>query len=120
MTVFDCVVLLVEHSIFSRQQRLILKIIEACTVLQGTVALEFLEQVTSLDCIIVPVSGGGLISGISIAAKSLKPELIIIAAEPTGAKAASLLCTKIDLVAVALLLQTCDFQPENDLHQALS
>nr|BBI90108.1 aspartate racemase [Sphagnum girgensohnii] len=52
---------------------------------QGTVALEFLEQVPLLDAIIVPISGGGLISGIALAAKAIKPEIIIIAAEPSGA-----------------------------------
>ncbi|KAG0621885.1 hypothetical protein M758_3G055900 [Ceratodon purpureus] len=52
---------------------------------QGTVALEFLEQVLQLDVIIVPISGGGLISGIALAAKALKPNIKIIAAEPSGA-----------------------------------
>lgn len=52
---------------------------------QGTVALEFLEQVPLLDAIIVPISGGGLISGIALAAKAIKPEIIILAAEPSGA-----------------------------------
>lgn len=47
-------------------------------------ALELVDQVSSLDAIVVPVSGGGLISGIAIAAKSLRPELVIIAAEPSG------------------------------------
>ena len=51
---------------------------------KGTVAVEFLGQAPFLDAIIVPVSGGGLISGISIAAKSLKPQIKIIAAEPSG------------------------------------
>lgn len=51
---------------------------------QGTVAFELLEQVPELDAIVVPVSGGGLISGISIAAKALKPGIAIIAAEPVG------------------------------------
>ena len=53
-----------------------------CT--QGTVGLELLQQVADLDAIVVPVSGGGLISGIAIAAKALKPDIVIIAAEPTG------------------------------------
>ncbi|XP_073386933.1 serine racemase-like isoform X2 [Physcomitrium patens] len=52
---------------------------------QGTVALEFLEQVPDLDAIVVPISGGGLISGIALAAKALKPSIKIIAAEPSGA-----------------------------------
>lgn len=47
-------------------------------------ALELLEQVPNLDAIIVPVSGGGLISGIAIAARALQPNIVIIAAEPTG------------------------------------
>ena len=51
---------------------------------QGTVGLELLQQVADLDAIVVPVSGGGLISGIAIAAKALKPDIVIIAAEPTG------------------------------------
>nr|XP_027083249.1 serine racemase-like [Coffea arabica]XP_027083251.1 serine racemase-like [Coffea arabica]XP_027083252.1 serine racemase-like [Coffea arabica] len=52
---------------------------------QGTISLELLEQVLEIDTIIVPVSGGGLISGVAIAAKSLKPSIRILAAEPKGA-----------------------------------
>jgi threonine dehydratase len=52
---------------------------------QGTVALELLEQVSGLDAIIAPVGGGGLISGICIAAKALDPGIRIFAAEPAGA-----------------------------------
>ncbi len=49
---------------------------------QGTVALEFLQQVPELDFIVVPVGGGGLISGIALASRHLKPQLTIIGAEP--------------------------------------
>ena len=52
---------------------------------QGTVALEMLEQVPELDVIIAPVGGGGLLSGIAIAAKALKPTIRVIGAEPAGA-----------------------------------
>jgi threonine dehydratase len=52
---------------------------------QGTVALELLQQVPDLDAIIAPVGGGGLISGICVAATALQPSLRIIAAEPAGA-----------------------------------
>ena len=38
----------------------------------------------ALDAIVVPISGGGMISGISIAAKALNPDITIIAAEPRG------------------------------------
>ena len=45
---------------------------------QGTIALEFLAQVPTLDCIIVPVGGGGMLSGIALAAKSLRPSIKIV------------------------------------------
>lgn len=48
---------------------------------QGTVALEMLEAAPELDCLVVPVGGGGLISGIAVAAKALKPDIEIIGAE---------------------------------------
>lgn len=52
---------------------------------QGTIALELLEQVKNLDAIVVPVGGGGMLSGIAVAAKALKPDIRIFAAEPKGA-----------------------------------
>jgi threonine dehydratase/serine racemase len=52
---------------------------------QGTVALELLEQVSGLDTLVAPIGGGGLVSGLCIAAKGLDPSLRIIAAEPAGA-----------------------------------
>ncbi|MDH4190953.1 MAG: threonine ammonia-lyase [Betaproteobacteria bacterium] len=48
---------------------------------QGTVALEMLEDVPDLDCLIVPVGGGGLIAGMATAAKALKPELRVFGVE---------------------------------------
>ena len=44
---------------------------------QGTVALEMLEDAPDLDTLVVPIGGGGLISGIAIAAKALKPSIEI-------------------------------------------
>jgi threonine dehydratase/serine racemase len=52
---------------------------------QGTVALEMLAQTPRLDAIVVPVGGGGLLSGVCIAAKALEPGIRIVAAEPLGA-----------------------------------
>jgi threonine dehydratase len=49
---------------------------------QGTVALELLDECPQLDAIVVPLGGGGLISGIALAAKALKPSIRIIGAEP--------------------------------------
>ncbi|HWC64014.1 MAG TPA: threonine ammonia-lyase [Rhizomicrobium sp.] len=44
---------------------------------QGTIALEMLQDVPDLDTLVVPVGGGGLISGIAVAAKALKPDIKI-------------------------------------------
>lgn len=52
---------------------------------QGTAALELLEAVPDLDALIAPVGGGGLMSGLCIAGKGIKPTLRLFAAEPTGA-----------------------------------
>jgi threonine dehydratase len=52
---------------------------------QGTLALEILEQVPDLEVIVVPVGGGGLLSGVAVAIKSLRPEVEVVAAEPAGA-----------------------------------
>lgn len=52
---------------------------------QGTAALELLAEVEQLYAIVAPVGGGGLISGTAIAAKSLSPHTLVIAAEPQGA-----------------------------------
>ncbi|CAJ2676602.1 serine racemase isoform X2 [Trifolium pratense] len=52
---------------------------------QGTISLEFLEQAPQIDTLVVPISGGGLISGVALAAKSINPAIRILAAEPKGA-----------------------------------
>jgi threonine dehydratase len=52
---------------------------------QGTAALELLEEVADLDFIVTPASGGGLLSGTSIAAKGLKPGIRVVGSEPSNA-----------------------------------
>lgn len=52
---------------------------------QGTAALELLEEVPDLDYIVTPASGGGLLSGTSIAAKCLKPGIRVVGSEPSNA-----------------------------------
>ena len=48
---------------------------------QGTIALEMLRAVPALDVLVVPIGGGGLISGIAVAAKGLKPGIEIVGVE---------------------------------------
>ena len=52
---------------------------------QGTAAMELLEDITDLDVIMCPVGGGGLLSGTAIAAKSMRPQIKVIAVEPENA-----------------------------------
>lgn len=49
----------------------------------GTTALELLEQETELDALVIPIGGGGLISGSSIAAKHMRPGIRIFGVEPS-------------------------------------
>ena len=55
---------------------------------QGTIALEILNELPLTDIILVPIGGGGLISGIAYAAKQIKPDIKIIGVEPEGAASA--------------------------------
>jgi threonine dehydratase len=52
---------------------------------QGTMAIEILEDVPDADAIVVPTGGAGLLAGVAIAAKALRPEIEIIAVEPAAA-----------------------------------
>lgn len=54
---------------------------------QGTIALEIFEDIANLDCIICPIGGGGLISGISLIAKEINPNIKIIGVQAEGADA---------------------------------
>lgn len=52
---------------------------------QGTIALEILNDMPETDCIIVPVGGGGLISGVAFAAKQLNPDIKVYGVQAEGA-----------------------------------
>ncbi|PSM52641.1 threonine deaminase [Campylobacter blaseri] len=54
---------------------------------QGTIALEMFEDVEDLDCLIIPVGGGGMISGVASCAKQINPDIKIIAVSSKGAPA---------------------------------
>ncbi|KFV91586.1 Serine racemase, partial [Fulmarus glacialis] len=52
---------------------------------QGTIALEVLEQAPEVNAVVVPVGGGGMIAGIAVAIKALRPDVKVFAAEPRNA-----------------------------------
>jgi len=51
---------------------------------QGTIGLELAEEVPELDAVLVPTSGGGMLTGIAAAVRALRPHCRIIACEPAG------------------------------------
>lgn len=57
---------------------------------QGTVGLEIMDDFPEAEVIVVPIGGGGLISGVSMAAKSVNPDIRIIGVESSGAPAMKL------------------------------
>jgi len=56
---------------------------------QGTVGLEIFDDLPDVDVVVVPVGGGGLISGIAVALKTLKPGIVVIGVEPEGSSVVS-------------------------------
>ena len=52
---------------------------------QGTIGLEILEQLDDVDAVVVPVGGGGLISGVAYAIKSLRPDVKVYGVQAAGA-----------------------------------
>ena len=53
---------------------------------QGTIGLEIMHELYDVDYILVPIGGGGLVSGVAMAAKSVNPNVKIIGIEPEGAQ----------------------------------
>lgn len=52
---------------------------------QGTIGLELIEQIPDMDAVIVPIGGGGLISGVAFAVKSLNPKIKVYGVQAAGA-----------------------------------
>ena len=48
---------------------------------QGTLGLEMMEQTPDLDCVVVPIGGGGLIAGVATAVKGINPDIEVIGAQ---------------------------------------
>jgi threonine dehydratase len=55
---------------------------------QGTIGLELLEEVPEVDAVVVPIGGGGIISGIALALKTLKPSVRVVGVEAAAAASA--------------------------------
>jgi threonine dehydratase len=68
---------------------------------QGTCALELIEQVEGLDCVVTPVGGGGLISGTCLTLSARAPAIEIYGAEPENADDARRSCEAGELVEIA-------------------
>ena len=67
---------------------------------QGTVGLEILEDVPDVDVVVVPIGGGGLISGIATAIRTRRPEVRVIGVESSGAPAMQLSLERGELVTL--------------------
>ena len=68
---------------------------------QGTAALELLEEAPDLDAVVAPVGGGGLISGVSVAARAIRPGVNVIGAETQAANHAYLSLVEGERVTIA-------------------
>ena len=75
---------------------------------QGTCAKELMEDEPNLDMIVCPVSGGGLLSGTLLAAKGMKPEIMVYGAEPSEADDAYRSLQKGEIVANETIDTICD------------
>ncbi len=64
---------------------------------QGTIGLEIFEKVPDLDSVVIPIGGGGLISGMAFALKTLNPKIKIIGVQSTQAPSMSCLYNKTEL-----------------------
>ncbi len=64
---------------------------------QGTIGKEILEQVPDVDIILVPIGGGGLISGIATLVKNLRPKTQVIGVEPAGSNSMTVSLDKEDI-----------------------
>lgn len=75
---------------------------------QGSIALEVLEEVPDADIMLVPLGGGGLISGVAAAAKLMNPNIKIVGVEPLGAASAIASLDKGEVVELDELMTIAD------------
>lgn len=75
---------------------------------QGTIGMEIYEQLPDVDAVVVPIGGGGLISGIAIAIKHLKKDVKIIGVEAEGAQSMKMSVEKNEIVPLVNLNTIAD------------
>lgn len=85
---------------------------------QGTVARELLAEVPDLDVLVVPVGGGGLISGCAVAGRDARPDLSIVGVEPASRRAARDALATGDVVTVPVPRTILDGQQTPDVGHA--
>lgn len=89
---------------------------------QGTIGLEILEQLPDVQQVVVPIGGGGLISGIAVAIKALKPDCRVIGVQAAGAasmQASRLQGHAVELSSVATIADGIAVKKPGDLTFAL-
>jgi len=75
---------------------------------QGTIGIEIFESLPQVDAVLVPIGGGGLISGIGLALKTLKPTVKIIGVEAEGAQSMKLSLEKNKIVPLKSIMTIAD------------
>lgn len=75
---------------------------------QGTIGLELLDELPDLETILVPIGGGGLISGVATAIKEIRPDVRVIGVESTAAPSAYLSVKKGKIVQAPLISSLAD------------
>ncbi|MCB0332354.1 MAG: threonine/serine dehydratase [Bdellovibrionales bacterium] len=94
IVVVDCISQILDemHRVAKQESRTVMHPFEhpAITLGAGTLGVEFLEQVSDLDVVIVPIGGGGLASGVSCAIKEINPKCEVYGVEPVGANSMQL------------------------------
>ncbi len=94
MVVVDCISQILDemHRVAEQEGRTVMHPFEspAITLGAGTLGLEFLDQVPSLDVVIVPIGGGGLASGVACAIKEANSNCEVYGVEPVGANSMQL------------------------------
>jgi threonine dehydratase len=75
---------------------------------QGTIGIEIFEALPEVDMVLVPIGGGGLISGIAMALKTLKPDVKIIGVEAEGAQSMKLSLEQKKIVPLKSIMTIAD------------